>query len=400
MMARAAILSRRSRSSGFSLIELGVVLLVLAVIGIGLWRLVPEVLELGDSGDGRALDRVEDAVEGFVLARHRLPCPDSDGDGEENCGEIEGEVPWETLDVEPSLADGLRYGISAGLAEAPDAGAFRPSTPPSTIYVSQSNGLDFCARAMNGGTFSIGEEHPVNVAYALASPGADGEFSDENTGRFALPGRRSETGSDDRVRAIGALELASRLDCPARMAAVNASAAASWAAYENDRVVGYEAHGSNPRLDAGMYLRFRDLSLFVREGNVIMAEVDLALASVNLANAIGTSASSIALAATTKGVGSGTIAGAVLAVTAATAQFAAATVALILAEDNLQTAKEVACDALRYAERVKRQEDDGHGRTVAAVMGVTCPGAFLDEPGEAARRAAEVVREEEGGLLP
>ncbi|MCA1788328.1 MAG: hypothetical protein LC667_00300 [Thioalkalivibrio sp.] len=298
------------------------------------------------------------------------------------------------------MVDGVRYGASLGLTATVDGSDFRPSTPPSTVYTSQANGLDFCATAMQGGTLPVGEDSPVNVAYALASAGEDGEFSQENEGGFALPGRRDSAGGDDRVRAVGALELAGRLDCPGRMAAVNTSAAASWAAYENDRVVGYEASGDNPRIDAGMYLRFRDLALFVREGNLEMAEVDVALASVNLANALGTSASSIALAAVTKGVGSGTIAGAVLAVTAATAQYAAAVYGVISAENSLESAKTKACDAIRYAERVKREEDDQHGRTVAIAMGVDCDDALVDAPGEAARRAAEVTREEDGGLLP
>ncbi|MCA1788327.1 MAG: hypothetical protein LC667_00295 [Thioalkalivibrio sp.] len=51
------------RTTGFSLVELGVVLLVLAVIGIGLWRLMPQILDLGDAGVARDLDRIETGVE-------------------------------------------------------------------------------------------------------------------------------------------------------------------------------------------------------------------------------------------------------------------------------------------------------------------------------------------------
>ncbi|WP_163143903.1 type II secretion system protein, partial [Arhodomonas sp. KWT] len=74
-------MTRVTPARGFSLIELAVVLVVLGTIAVAAWRLVPLALEAGTGGDRAAsrLAGLQSAVEGFVLRRHRLPCPDSDG---------------------------------------------------------------------------------------------------------------------------------------------------------------------------------------------------------------------------------------------------------------------------------------------------------------------------------
>lgn len=401
-MKIATLVIRKPRSDGFSLIETSMVLLIIGVIGLGLWRLLPHLLDTGRSTQ-RYLDRIEEAIDGFILANNRLPCPASETGGNEDCSVSDGLIPWQTLGLPASPARDIRYTVSIRLSSVPETNTFRPSTPPGTVYMPTLNGLDFCAQIYEGGSISVGDSVSVSVAYALAAPGPDGIFSSANTGGFTLPGTPGTDDGDDLVRAAGTLELAARLSCPQRMASVNATSAAAWGAYENDRVSGYgvfDSDGITPRISAGMYVRFRDLVLYVREGNVEMADVNLGLAVANLYTASATASTSLVLALTTKSAGTASAVAAGAVVAAAAGKLASATLSKLQTDKQYETAAETACNALRYAERVKYESDSITGRTAEVLMGIDCTDVFLEGPGEAYRQATALESDESGGILP
>ncbi len=109
------IIDIRERMSGFSLIEMAVVLVIIGVLlGSLLMPLSVQMEVQRRDSTTETVKEVGDALLGFVIVHRRLPCPDSDGDGFENgpaCSNAEGEVPWATLGVgrEDAWGHHLRY---------------------------------------------------------------------------------------------------------------------------------------------------------------------------------------------------------------------------------------------------------------------------------------------------
>lgn len=106
--------------SGFTLVELAIVVVVLGMLIAGLVGPVDVQLEARDRN--RTQNVMEDAVEalyGFALANRRMPCPDTDGDGLSNpvylgianapCDADEGFLPWAELGVIQGDAWGNRF---------------------------------------------------------------------------------------------------------------------------------------------------------------------------------------------------------------------------------------------------------------------------------------------------
>lgn len=88
---------------GFTLIE---VAFVLFIVGLLLTGLIAALRPQIEARERRAtLAVIEDArvaLHGFAMAHGRLPCPDADGDGAEDCAppmEERGWLPWATLGV-------------------------------------------------------------------------------------------------------------------------------------------------------------------------------------------------------------------------------------------------------------------------------------------------------------
>ena len=88
MFMRAdAQLPSRLRQTGLSLVELGVAMAIVGVIGINTWRWVADTRAPMDrTAIMGQLTEAQAAVEGFVLANHRLPCAASGTNGTEDCG--------------------------------------------------------------------------------------------------------------------------------------------------------------------------------------------------------------------------------------------------------------------------------------------------------------------------
>lgn len=112
---------------GFTLTELAIVLLIVALLIGGMLVPLSTQTELRRSGEtGKLLTEAVEALTGFAASHSAsdgkpyLPCPDTDNDGAENrsgnvCTAQEGRLPWTTLGLghQDAWGNRLRYAVSA-----------------------------------------------------------------------------------------------------------------------------------------------------------------------------------------------------------------------------------------------------------------------------------------------
>lgn len=243
------------RHGGYSLLELAIALVVLALVAGLALRFSGMALDHGTNELERDLLRSADsALVGFVLSNHRLPCPDTDADGREDCGggAAVGALPFRTLGLPDARTARLRYGLyrapSAGNAATDaDLGIALDRMPLLEVsgvplgarldHAGQRNGIDFCTalRTASLNPFDATRVHASgpggsrNVAYAVALAGrADASNSGSLfDGAHAGSGPAFETAArpgsrlyDDRVVAASFDRLWGELGCGEVVAAV------------------------------------------------------------------------------------------------------------------------------------------------------------------------------------
>ncbi len=213
-------------AGGWSLVEMAVVLVIMAAIGLALWRFLPLAPKVAaDDVAQRELAQAEQALLGHVLAYARLPAP-----AIENGMAV---LPVDTLGLPPSLK--LRYQVQPSLTVSP-GDTFSPMLPPAVGAVpatptlsAEVNGLDFCMALKGAGALSLTGMDGIPTAFALMHGGPAGHDSFAGAA-FALPG--SEGIGERSVLAVGPGEFASRLGCPDRVAQAHGGARAAYAAYD------------------------------------------------------------------------------------------------------------------------------------------------------------------------
>ena len=234
-------------NSGFSLTELAIVLLIVALLIAGMVMPLSAQMEMRNSGETRkGLDEIKEALLGFAAVNGRLPCPDSDTDPtavgygieEASCsanGVAEGFLPWKTLGVRESDAWGSpwqnpalprkghwRYRIERLYADAATLRQ-RILLPGVSTCNSTDPFPDDCLRIKNeaGIALNANTERPVAIVYSVGGnnqpDGENASYEPHKSGNPTYQASERNASFDDLLVWISRATLASRLLAAGRL---------------------------------------------------------------------------------------------------------------------------------------------------------------------------------------
>jgi prepilin-type N-terminal cleavage/methylation domain-containing protein len=196
------------KKKGFTLIEMALVIMVIGIIVSAVTSIVPEFIQSGKIKKTQAIvDKNIYAIEGYLAANGRCPCPDTDGDGLEDRNEtVPGWPWWDTCGAGDIYEGGLPYrtiGLSSGQDSWGTAlryAVYDNSTKTNSTYLCEM--LERFVRRAYDGTFLHTDSGVVklNQAYAVVSAGPDKDFDDNNTilnMKYEIPGKMGDPDYDD-----------------------------------------------------------------------------------------------------------------------------------------------------------------------------------------------------------
>lgn len=250
----------KRNNQGHTLIELVITQIVIGLMLVLAWRIGTRgVQQLQQFGTLQSLIVADQALLGFIAANHRLPCPDTLGDGLEHCsGNSIGKLPVVTLGLARADVLRVRYGVFRSAADNADLAAaidrFYPllaaipisaGIAPSALDVplGNINGIDFCqalrlAGALPMGASSISTALNIrtpntslanskiikNVAYALSLPGlGSNPLTNLNAidNSFAAPNQPIGDGYHDTVLVADFGQIFDRMSCSSILASAS-----------------------------------------------------------------------------------------------------------------------------------------------------------------------------------
>ncbi|MBI4196059.1 MAG: type II secretion system protein [Betaproteobacteria bacterium] len=195
------------RSSGFTLVEMAVVIFIITLLlGSILVPLATQVEQKQISDTQKTLDEIREALVGFALVNGYLPCPDTNDDGAEDvnagtgrCGTVAGGIatgnlPWATVGVAGTDAwsNRFRYVLNERYAWRPPAALINLSGGGTDVRV--------CQAANCGGTGTA-------VVAVIVSHGKNGYGATNSLSGTTNP---SPTGADELENTDADREVVSR----------------------------------------------------------------------------------------------------------------------------------------------------------------------------------------------
>ena len=140
---------------GFSLLEMAVVLVIMGLVGALLWQVLPRLqsASVPEPVAGGGVACGQRCTVGFALANSRLPCPDTDDDGLEDCAVTDavGHLPQRTIGQ--LYARPIRYGVNrlaaSDLTVASDR--YVPNIPGTAPAIAPINALTCCRHPHSAG---------------------------------------------------------------------------------------------------------------------------------------------------------------------------------------------------------------------------------------------------------
>lgn len=218
---------RPRSSAGFTLMELAMVLLIVALLAGGLLMPLSAQVDLRRSRDTeRALADIREALLGYAAINGRLPCPSSENDpananyGMEDPSACASEayLPWKML----AVAETDAWGQSRSKASAPRIGAWRYrvdhnfANAANPIRLNSSFTDNLSLRDSAGNSLTSGQEYAVAIVFSsganLTADGANALPADP----IYQAGERSP-GFDDQLIWIGRPLLFNRLISAGRL---------------------------------------------------------------------------------------------------------------------------------------------------------------------------------------
>jgi len=184
---------------GFSLIDMAIILVIVGSLLVVVIGIVPHYLRSLSLQENKVLlAKADRSVQGFAISHARLPCPDTTGDGVENCVSVVGTLPWKTLGLPAPTKDAnflkLRYAAYHNAVATANLtilnNTYAPAVPNGAAAPNHLNGLDFCQGLANAGLAAFSAQYAYagsgatqrNVAYAIAVSGFGN--ADNLTGAF------------------------------------------------------------------------------------------------------------------------------------------------------------------------------------------------------------------------
>ena len=284
---------RRSSMTGFALWDVLLLVALIASIFLAIFLIQQSRVQLRTVQERNAsLLWADNKVAGFAAANLRLPCPDSNNDGSEDCGAISGTLPYLTMglyaDAAVRGAQKIKYSVLAAAATDLDLRVLDSQFEPFKWDSANSNfGDNYAYGAVNGLDFCLKLEKTLD--YENVPDPRNGVTGVGNASAVAYSlAVAQRQGIPDLTRSRNVSNLANALGCLTTMSSVNAISLAVEVVNE------VQDEQASIRDSAIIMIAF---NVF----NIAMAALDVAMAGVGLASAITTLSVASGLLATAIG---------------------------------------------------------------------------------------------------